>query len=160
MVDSNILQSKVACYYLLVLSRGWCITCVEWYYRLWIYHRYIWHNSEDTTTINMIKLRSDLHSWWTPHPHPYGWALGCPSWVIWWKMTVIYQGRTVSCHCEHRVCTVMKMSILHDIVCSTAVAEAECQSKFNSSPPIYASVNWISIGSDNGLSPIRRQTII
>ena len=27
-------------------------------------------------------------------------------------------------------------------------------------PHIYASVNWISIGSDNGLSPIRRQAII
>ena len=25
---------------------------------------------------------------------------------------------------------------------------------------IYASVNWVSIGSDNGLSPIRRQAII
>ena len=24
----------------------------------------------------------------------------------------------------------------------------------------YASVNWVSIGSDNGLSPIRRQAII
>ena len=30
----------------------------------------------------------------------------------------------------------------------------------NSSPPIYASVNRVSIGSDNGLSPIRRQAII
>ena len=27
-------------------------------------------------------------------------------------------------------------------------------------PPIYASVNWVSICSDNGLSPIRRQVII
>ena len=25
---------------------------------------------------------------------------------------------------------------------------------------IYVSVNWVSIGSDNGLSPIRRQAII
>ena len=25
---------------------------------------------------------------------------------------------------------------------------------------IYASVNWVSNGSDNGLSPIRRQAII
>ena len=34
--------------------------------------------------------------------------------------------------------------------------------KFNPSPPIaaYASVNWGSIGSDNGLLPIRRQAII
>ena len=32
----------------------------------------------------------------------------------------------------------------------------------NSSPPsvAYASVNRVSIGSDNGLSPIRRQAII
>ena len=31
----------------------------------------------------------------------------------------------------------------------------------SSSPSrIYASVNWVSIGSDNGLSPIRRQDII
>ena len=33
----------------------------------------------------------------------------------------------------------------------------------NSSPPsaayIYASMNWVSIGSDNGLSPDRRQAI-
>ena len=32
----------------------------------------------------------------------------------------------------------------------------------NSSPPkccIYASVNWVCIGSDNGLSPVRRQAI-
>ena len=27
-------------------------------------------------------------------------------------------------------------------------------------PHIYASVNWVSIGSDNGLSPIRCQAII
>ena len=26
-------------------------------------------------------------------------------------------------------------------------------------PHIYASVNWVSIGSDNGLSPSRRQAI-
>ena len=26
--------------------------------------------------------------------------------------------------------------------------------------PIYASLNWIIIGSDNGLSPVQRQTII
>ena len=26
-------------------------------------------------------------------------------------------------------------------------------------PYIYASVNWVSIGSDNGLSPVRRQAI-
>ena len=26
--------------------------------------------------------------------------------------------------------------------------------------PPYASLNWVSIGSDNGLSPIRRQAII
>ena len=25
---------------------------------------------------------------------------------------------------------------------------------------IYASMNWVSIGSDNGLSPIQRQVII
>ena len=25
--------------------------------------------------------------------------------------------------------------------------------------PIYASVNWVSIGSDNGLTPVRRQVI-
>ena len=34
---------------------------------------------------------------------------------------------------------------------------------FNVSPPgavIYASVNWVSIGWDNGLSPIRHQAII
>ena len=33
---------------------------------------------------------------------------------------------------------------------------------FNSSPPgaAYVSVNWVSIGSDNGLSPVRRQAII
>ena len=30
---------------------------------------------------------------------------------------------------------------------------------FNPSPP-SASVNWISIGSDNDLTPIRRQAII
>ena len=36
-------------------------------------------------------------------------------------------------------------------------------SSFNSSPlvqHIYASVNWVNIGSDNGLSSIQRQTII
>ena len=27
-------------------------------------------------------------------------------------------------------------------------------------PHIYASVNWINFGSDNGLSPIRHQAII
>ena len=32
--------------------------------------------------------------------------------------------------------------------------------EFNSSPPIYASVNRTGIGSENGLSPIRRQAII
>ena len=35
---------------------------------------------------------------------------------------------------------------------------------FNSSSPsatyIYVSVNWVSIGSDNGLSPIQHQVII
>ena len=34
---------------------------------------------------------------------------------------------------------------------------------FNSSPPkcsIYATVSWVSIGSDNGFSPVRRQAII
>ena len=37
-----------------------------------------------------------------------------------------------------------------------------CIAAINSSPPSaeYVSVNWVSIGSDNGLSPIRRQAII
>ena len=37
------------------------------------------------------------------------------------------------------------------------------QMSIDSSPPqcrIYASVTWVSIDLDNGLSPIRRQTII
>ena len=37
-----------------------------------------------------------------------------------------------------------------------------CAELYNSSPPsaAYASVNGVNIGSDNGLSPIRRQAII
>ena len=31
---------------------------------------------------------------------------------------------------------------------------------FNSSPHIYAPVNWVSIGSDTALSPIRLQAMI
>ena len=33
-------------------------------------HDYIWYNIADSTTIIMIKLWSDLHSWTTPHTSP------------------------------------------------------------------------------------------
>ena len=49
-----------------------------------------------------------------------------------------------------------------NVVCKTVAIRPQ---SVNSSPPhpkcrIYASVNRINIGSDNGLSPIRRQAII
>ena len=53
----------------------------------------------------------------------------------------------------------MDNSIMHDIGFSNYAIIPP----INSSPPwcrIYASVNRVSIGSDNGLSPIQRQAII
>ena len=49
------------------------------------------------------------------------------------------------------------------IVPNTIRTSADTVMTDNSSPPsatYYASVNQVSIGSDNGLSPIRRQAII
>ena len=42
----------------------------------------IWYDSAHSTTITMIKLQICTHE---QHPiaHPYGWAMGCLSWVIW-----------------------------------------------------------------------------
>ena len=40
------------------------------YYRHSIYHGYIWYNSAESSTITMIKCRSDLHSRTTPHTSP------------------------------------------------------------------------------------------
>ena len=40
------------------------------YYRLEIYRSYTWRDSAYSTTITVIKLWLDLHSWTTPHMSP------------------------------------------------------------------------------------------
>ena len=47
--------------------------------------------------------------------------------------------------------------IAHTIVCSSHIGQ---QYQKESNRRIYVSVSWVIIGSDNGLSPFRRQTII
>ena len=39
------------------------------------------------------------------------------------------------------------------------VISEQCLKIISPKCPIYASVNWVTIGSDNGLSPVRRQAI-
>ena len=48
-----------------------------------------------------------------------------------------------------------------DVAKNLAVLNNQQPPNFNSFPPsAYALANCVSLGSDNGLSPIRRQTII
>ena len=76
------------------------------YYKLSIYRDYIWYDSAHSTTIKMIKLRTDLHSRKTPHTSPLraryggGGVVGVVGvvgllWVVRRKMTAIYRERTV-----------------------------------------------------------------
>ena len=78
---------------------------VSFYYRLSIYRGYIWYDSAHSTTITTMKLRSDLHSRTTPILRPHGRAIGCHSWVIWWrKMTAIYREHSILSQIGRYVC--------------------------------------------------------
>ena len=61
------------------------------YYKPSIYQGYKWCDSADSTTITMIKLRSDWQSRKTPLRARYG----VSSWFIPRKMAAIYRKRTV-----------------------------------------------------------------
>ena len=54
------------------------------YYKLSIYRDYIWYDSAHSTTIKMIKLRTDLHTRKTPHTSPLRARYGGGGVVGWW----------------------------------------------------------------------------
>ena len=54
-------------------------TLTRTYNRLVIYRGYICYNSAHSTTITIIKLRSNLHYRTTPRTSPYRRTMGCPS---------------------------------------------------------------------------------
>ena len=64
------------------------------YYRLWIYHGYIWYDNAHSTTITMIKLSRKICTHERhPIPRPFGRNMGCLSWVKRRKMTPKYRER-------------------------------------------------------------------
>ena len=75
------------------------------FYGLSIYRGYIWYNCAHSTTITMLKIRSDLHPRTIPHTSPVRASYGVSfvSWVILRKMTAIYRERTVCPKTSDRV---------------------------------------------------------
>ena len=79
--------------------------CGYQYYKLSIYQGYIYYDSAHSTTVTILKFRSDLH--------PYGRAVGCLSCVIQRQMTAIYR--------ECSVIGTLKHSHILPVVISEAV---------------------------------------
>ena len=84
------------------------------YYGLSIYRGYMWYNCTHSTTITMLRIRSDLHPRTIPHTSPVRASYGVSfvSWVILRKMTVIYRERTVCPKTSDRV-SVMFLTDTH-----------------------------------------------
>ena len=70
----------------------WHETFEGWYQRPSIYHGHIQHDSAHRPTLTVAKLCTHERH---PIPRPYGWAMGCLSWVTQRKMTAIFRECTV-----------------------------------------------------------------
>ena len=86
------------------------------YYRLSIYHGFIWYNSAHSTRITMIKLRSDLHSRMTPHTSPL-WVSYGVSFMSYTKkidrdISWTHCNKEIKIHC-HQLCTCAVMFDYH-----------------------------------------------